>query len=54
MGVKVIILTNAAGALSEDYAVGDLMLIQDHVNFAGFGGLNPFFGAHDPGIIEFE
>ena len=29
------IFTNAAGAINEDYAVGDLMLIKDHINFTG-------------------
>lgn len=29
------LFTNAAGAINEDYAVGQLMLISDHINFTG-------------------
>ena len=34
-GAKLAIFTNAAGAINEDYAVGELMLIMDHINFTG-------------------
>lgn len=34
LGVKRTILTNAAGAVNEDYSVGDIMLIRDHIKFA--------------------
>ena len=33
LGIKNIILTNAAGAVNENYSVGDLMLISDHIKF---------------------
>jgi purine-nucleoside phosphorylase len=33
MGTKVVILSNAAGALSRFFTPGDLMLITDHINF---------------------
>ncbi len=32
MGVKVLILTNAAGGINRIYTPGDLMLIEDHIN----------------------
>ncbi|MDD3244163.1 MAG: purine-nucleoside phosphorylase [Eubacteriales bacterium] len=35
IGVKKIIYTNAAGAVNTDFSVGDLMLIQDHINLMG-------------------
>ena len=35
MGVKDLILTNAAGAVNVDFAPGDLMLITDFINFSG-------------------
>lgn len=35
LGVKVIILTNAAGGINENYNVGDLMILHDHINFMG-------------------
>lgn len=44
LGVKTVILTNAAGALDKNLAPGDLMLIKDHINFMG---TNPLIGAND-------
>lgn len=35
LGVRRIILTNAAGAIQETMAVGDLMLLTDHLNLLG-------------------
>jgi len=34
-GARTIVLTNAAGALNETYARGDVMLVRDHINFTG-------------------
>ena len=47
LGADVLIITNAAGALNEDYAPGDIMLIDDHLNFTG---ANPLIGANDDAI----
>lgn len=33
LGVKTLIVTNAAGGVNTSYEVGDLMLIKDHINF---------------------
>lgn len=33
MGVRTVILTNAAGGLNPNYSVGDLMILNDHINF---------------------
>ena len=48
LGVKVTILTNAAGAVNTAYRVGDIMLIRDHIKLTGdspMGGANlPEFG----------
>jgi len=35
LGVETAIITNAAGAVNEDYTPGDIMLIKDHINFSG-------------------
>ncbi len=35
MGVKKLIVTNAAGGINENFAVGDIMVISDHINFTG-------------------
>lgn len=39
LGVKTLVLTNAAGGLNPDFAAGDLMLITDHLNFTGHNPL---------------
>lgn len=35
LGVKLLIVTNAAGGLNKDYNVGDIMVIQDHFGMPG-------------------
>lgn len=47
VGVHTLILTNAAGGLNKSYHVGDLMLINDHINFVGMTGSNPLIGLND-------
>lgn len=44
IGIREIIVTNAAGSLNPDFAPGSLMLINDHINFSG---RNPLVGAND-------
>lgn len=50
LGVRTLILTNAAGGVNTSFAVGDLMLIEDHLNLVGMGGHNPLIG---PNLDEF-
>jgi purine-nucleoside phosphorylase len=50
LGVKALILTNAAGGIDQSYQVGDLMLINDHINFVGLAGHNPLVGPNDDSI----
>jgi len=45
LGVKNLILTNAAGSLNSDMQPGSLMLITDHLNCMG---VNPLRGPNDP------
>ncbi len=52
LGVKTLILTNAAGGLNTSFRVGDVMLITDHINFVGMGGNNPLMGPNDPTLGE--
>ncbi len=49
LGVEIIIVTNAAGAVNPNFVPGDLMLITDHINLIGMAGLNPLRG---PNIDE--
>ncbi|ADU25931.1 purine-nucleoside phosphorylase [Ethanoligenens harbinense] len=35
LGVRDLLLTNAAGLINLDFAPGDLMLVRDHINFSG-------------------
>jgi purine-nucleoside phosphorylase len=41
LGVQTLIVTNAAGGLHPHMAVGDVMLIDDHIHLQGFGGSWP-------------
>ncbi|XP_030043820.1 purine nucleoside phosphorylase [Microcaecilia unicolor] len=47
MGVRTVLLTNAAGGLNKEYKVGDLMIIKDHINMPGLVGQNPLTGKND-------
>ena len=44
LGVKTLIVTNAAGGLNPDYTVGDVVVMSDHLNLAGLSGVNPLRG----------
>jgi len=44
MGIQTLIVTNAAGGLNMDFQVGDLMVIDDQINFMGMAGQNPLMG----------
>jgi purine-nucleoside phosphorylase len=50
LGIGILIVTNAAGAINPGYQPGDVMLITDHLNLAGMAGLNPLIG---PNLDEF-
>ncbi len=44
LGIEILIVTNAAGAVNPDFSAGELMLITDHLNLIGMAGLNPLRG----------
>lgn len=50
MGVEILIVTNAAGAVNPDFVPGDLMLLTDHINLLGMAGSNPLRG---PNLSQF-
>ena len=45
IGVRTIVVTNAAGGVNDEFRPGDLMLIRDHINFMF---RNPLIGPNDP------
>ncbi|MEI7024628.1 purine-nucleoside phosphorylase [Paenibacillus sp. y28] len=44
LGVRVLVITNAAGGMNRSFQPGDLMLIEDHLNMTGD---NPLIGRND-------
>ncbi len=44
LGVEILVVTNAAGAIHPDYEPGDVMLITDHIGLVGMTGFNPLRG----------
>jgi len=44
MGIKAVVLTNAAGGIHRDYSQGALVLIRDHINLQG---TNPLVGPNE-------
>ncbi|MEC0205785.1 purine-nucleoside phosphorylase [Paenibacillus lautus] len=47
LGVKSLLVTNAAGGINTSFEPGDLMLISDHLNMTG---TNPLIGPNDPDL----
>jgi purine-nucleoside phosphorylase len=47
MGVKMLIVTNAAGGLNPDFNVGDIMIIQDHFGLPAIAGNQPLRGENN-------
>jgi purine-nucleoside phosphorylase len=47
LGIKLLILSNAAGGVNPNYEIGDLMIIRDHINLMGN---NPLIGKNDTGL----
>ncbi|HSM24695.1 MAG TPA: purine-nucleoside phosphorylase, partial [Anaerolineaceae bacterium] len=50
LGVEIVIVTNAAGAINPDYEPGDVMFLSDHIAMITMAGNNPLRG---PNIEEF-
>lgn len=50
VGVKTLIVTNAAGGINRDFTPGDFMLLSDHINFLG---TNPLIGDRSEDGVRF-
>lgn len=44
LGVKILVVSNAAGGINPKFTTGDLMIINDHLNFTGD---NPLMGSNN-------
>lgn len=44
LGIKTLFVSNASGGVNPDYEIGDLMIINDHINLI----TNPLIGKHIP------
>jgi len=44
MGIRAVILTNAAGGINRDYNQGALVILRDHINLQG---VNPLIGPNE-------
>lgn len=47
MGIDTLIVSNASGGLNPDYVVGDIMIINDHINMFG---TNPLIGKNNDSL----
>ncbi|HEY1159628.1 MAG TPA: purine-nucleoside phosphorylase [Terracidiphilus sp.] len=45
LGLRAVVLTNAAGGIAENYRIGQLIALRDHINLMGF---NPLIGPNEP------
>jgi len=63
LGIKTLVVSNAAGGMNPNFQIGDIMLINDHINLMPnplIGKHNPEFGArfpdmsltYDPALLE--
>ena len=44
LGVRCLLVTNAAGGLDPSFQVGDVMAIEDHISFLSLAGISPLRG----------
>jgi purine-nucleoside phosphorylase len=48
LGIGILILSNASGGLNPEFRVGDMMIVEDHINMMNLMNENPLKGAHYP------
>lgn len=47
LGIKTMIVTNAAGGINKEFNIGDIMVMRDHIGFPVLAGSNPLVGPND-------
>jgi purine-nucleoside phosphorylase len=52
LGIKFLILSNASGGLNPDFKVGDMMIVEDHINLMNLMNENPLKGNFEPAFGE--
>lgn len=50
LGVRTLLLTNAAGGVDKSFSIGDVMAIEDHISFPNLSGINALSG---PNLEDF-
>jgi purine-nucleoside phosphorylase len=50
LGCDTLVLSNAAGGMNPEWELGDLMVIDDHINLPGICGVNPLVGPNDESV----
>jgi len=48
LGIKTLVVSNAAGGMNPQFEIGDIMVINDHINLMP----NPLIGKHNPELGE--
>ncbi len=51
-GIQSVLLTNSAGAIREDLRVGDMVFLEDHINFMGVNPLHKWSGSGGEGFLD--
>lgn len=47
LGVEILVVSNASGGVNPDFEIGDIMIIDDHINLFP---TNPLIGIHQPSL----
>lgn len=50
LGLRLVILTNAAGGVNKNFSPGEVMMLTDHLNLLGMTGFNPLIGPNDDSL----
>ena len=51
LGARLLLVTNAAGGLNQDFNVGDIVVIQDHFGCPTLAGNHPLIGIFMENVV---